>query len=629
MQPLKTCLLFAVSIFLISPAAFPAVDKSENNPELKNRKEAPPVRAIVTATRREIPVEKTTRFVTVLTREDIEKSGAVFVTDLLRAIPGVTVTQSGTLGRTVGIFIRGMNATQGLLMVDGVEINSPSTGTAELADLTTENIVSVENIERIEVLRGPQSTLYGSDAMAGVINIVTKAGKKPFGAEGRFEYGTNETFYEAGVIEGKWKNFSYSGSGSRLDTQGPGQNDGFQDTRATGHAKIDVTDKSNLDVVFHFYNALSEIEDGAFAQDPNRWQRSREQILNSVYTFSLTDWWEQSFKYSFFHDMLLSVDPPNEGTTQTPSRFKLDTDRHNFEWQHHFFLGDFDVFTMGYEFEHTRTNNKTFDRIIRNHGWFFQNELTLWENWTIVAGVRIDRNDFFGTEASPLVSSGYWIEKTQTKLKASLGRGFRAPTVNELFFPNFGNPNLLAESSWGWDAGFEQFFWGKKASFGADYFHNSIENLIVFSGVPLIARNVAKARTQGVELEFKINPLEQLEFHTNYNYIDAVDVGSGNRLIRRPWHSGRIGLSYGFWKFRLNLDWVLIGMREDQSGVFGRPARERNPGYTRLDALLTFDLNKWVQIYFRGENLTDDHYQEVLGFDNPTAKFFVGTKARF
>ena len=628
MKPLKICLLIFSAISFWIPPGFSADEPPPQNPELKGRKEEPPVRAVVTATRREESVEKVTRFVTVLTREDIEKSGAVFVTDLLRALPGVTVTQSGPLGRTVGIFVRGMNANQTLIMIDGVQINSPTTGTAELADLTTENVVSVENIERIEILRGPQSTLYGSDAMAGVINIVTKAGRKPFGAEARFEYGTHETFYETGVAEGVWKKFAFSGSGSRLDTQGPGENDGFQDTRATGHAKINVTDNSNFDVAFHFYNALVGIEDGPFAQDPNRWQRAREQILNNVYTIQLFDWWEQSIKYSFFHDMLFSVDPPNAGTTQTQSKFKLDSDRHTFEWQHNFFISDFDVLTAGYEFEHGRSNNKTFDRIIRNHGWFLQNELTLWKDLMIVGGVRIDENQFFGTKVSPRVSLGYWFNPTQTKLKGSFGRGFRAPTLNELFFPGFGNPNLLPEESWGWDAGFEQYFWNKKGSASVAYFHNAIKDLIQFTGIPLQAQNIAHARTQGVEMEGKISPLESLEFRANYTYVDAVDTDTGKRLIRRPWHSGRAGLSYRLGKFQLNLDWVFIGVREDRTAISSRPPREKNPAYTRLDALLSFDLNKHFQIYFRGEDLNNDHYDEVLGFDNPSTRFFVGTKAK-
>lgn len=622
-------LLLFSSPFHSGGAAFSANDSFPQDSELKDLDEKPPLRAIVTATRREMPVEKSTRFATVLTREDIEKSGAVFVVDLLRALPGITVTQSGPLGRTVGLFVRGMNSNQTLVMIDGVQINSLTTGQAELADLTTENIVSVENIERIEILRGPQSTLYGPDAMAGVINIVTKAGKRPFGGEARFEYGTHQSFYEAGVLEGQWKNFSYSGSGSRLDTEGPGENDGFENSRAGGHAKLDVGDQSHLDVAFHFYNALAGIEDGVFQLDPNRWQKAREQILSTVYTISPFESWHQSLKYSFFHDMLFSVDPPNEGTTQASSQFKLDMDRHTFEWQNDFYIGDLDVVTAGYEFEHGRGNNKSFDRIIRNHGWFLQNELTLWEKWTTVTGIRVDENQFFGTEPSPEISTAYEFQKTRTRLKGSFGRGIRAPTLNDLFFPNFGNPDLLVEKSWGWDAGFEQPFLEKKASFGAAYFHNSVENLIQFTGIPLRAQNIDKARTQGVELESKYTPNENFEWRVNYTYLDAVDTGTGKRLIRRPWHSGRLGFSYRFWKCHLNVDWALIGDREDRTAISGRPPREKNPGYTRLDATLTFDLNKWTQFYLRGENLTNDHYDEVLGFDNPSTRLFAGTKARF
>lgn len=631
MQTLKICLPFFASAFLFSHTAFSADEPSKENSELKG-KEKPPIRAVVTATRREIAAEKSTRFIAILTREDIEKSGAVFVADLLRALPGVTVTQSGPMGRTVGVFVRGMNANQTLVMVDGVQINSPTTGTADsaLADLTTENIVSVESIERIEILRGPQSTLYGADAAAGVINIVTKAGKKPFGAEGRFEYGTHETFYEAGVMEGQWKNFSYSGSLSRVDTEGPGENDDFENTRTSSHAKLDVTENSNLDVAFHYYTSLVGIEDGAFRVDPNQWLKSREQLLNMVYTIQPFEGWEQSIKYSFFHDALRNNDPRDEGTAQTETRFKLDTDRNTLEYQSNFFIGDFDILTAGYEFEHTNTNVKRsqasggFDGLTRSHGWFVQNEMTLWEDWTIIGGIRIDDNKYFGTEANPLVSTGYWFDKTQTKLKGSFGRGFRAPTLNELFFPSFGNRNLQAEDSWGWDAGFEQYFLEKKASFIVGYFHNSIKNLIVFTGSPLAAQNIAKARTQGVELEAKITPIPNLELRSAYTYLHAIDADTTKRLVRRPWHSGRAGLSYHYGRFQINLDWVFVGDREETVRGF----REKNPGYTRLDALVTFDLNRWFQIYLRGENMTNDHYDEALGFDNPSTRLFVGTKAR-
>ena len=607
-----------------SSAAKPArpAPTSEKNPELKG-KEEPPIRAVVTATRREIAYEKATRFVTVLTREDIEKSGAVYVTDLLRAVPGLTVTQSGPAGRTVSVFTRGTNSTHTLVLVDGVEINTLTTGTPNLENFTT------ENVERIEILRGPQSVLYGSKAMGGVIQIITKSkGEKGMHGSGNFEYGTHRTFNEGGEISGQWKKFSFTGTAARLDTHGPSENDGFQDTRVSGHGKVQVTDNSNLEAGFQYYNGLAGIEDGPFATDPNNWQRSREQIASTTYEISLADSWQQSVQYSFFHDMLLNIDPPNEGAGEAESKFKLDADRHHLDYQSVFFIRDFDVFTAGYEFEYGQANNKSFDRLIRNHGWFLQNELTLWKIWEIVEGVRFDRHELFGETVSPLVSSSLWIEKTLTRLKASFGKGFRAPTLNELFFPGFGNPLLQPEQNWGWDAGFEQSYWDKKGNFSVDYFHNSLKNLIEFDA-NFIPQNVARAKTQGIEMENQIKLYENLTFSTSYTYTNAVDEATGKRLTRRPWHQGKLSLTYDWWKFHLRGDWILVGTREDQTGVFGRPPREKNAGYTRLDALVSFDLNTWSQVYFRGENLTDDHYDEALGFDNPTARFFVGTKAKF
>lgn len=617
---MRRTLLIILSMCVFNPQVLNAAEYSQSRQE-------PTLTAVVSASKREQPIEKVSRFVTVITRKEIEKSGAVYVIDLLRGVPGVTVTQSGPSGRTSSVFMRGTNSNHTLVMVDGVEINSPTTGAAELADWT------VDGIDRIEILRGPQSVLYGSKALGGLINIITKSGEKP-GLHGNagFEYGTYETFKESGGLEGKWDRFSFAGSGGRLDTEGPGENDGFQNTEATGHAQWGVTENSNLDTSFHYYNSLAGIEDGGFRPDPNAWNKAREQMVNTAYTASLTEWWEQKIRYSFFHDMLFSNDPADPGTSQLEFPFKLDTDRHTGEWQSNFFLGDWDVFTVGYEFKHEASNNKAFDRIFRTHGWYVQNELTLWENWTVVGGVRIDRNSFYHTVASPLVSSGYWIEKTQTKLKASFGRGFRAPSFNELFYPNFGNPSLSPEDNWGWDAGFEQFFWEKKASFSAAYFHNSIKDLIQTVNVGNFvfeAQNVSRATTQGVELESKISPCKGLNLRTGYTYLDAVDNSAEKRLIRRPWHSGKAGVSYDWWRFHANIDWIFTGMREDRTGASSRPPREKNSGYTRLDAFLGFDVNSYFQVYGRVENLTHEHYQEVLGFQNQSTRFVAGVKGKF
>lgn len=619
--------LFCIQIFAAYAEDAPKVQSNtKGNKEADARAEKNPVTVVVTATGREMALEKSTRFMTVVTHEEIERSGKVYLLDLLRSLPGVHVAQSGPNGRTSSVFIRGGNANQTLVMFDNMKISSPTTGIPLLENFTT------EDIERIEILRGPQSTLYGSEAMTGVINIIPKkSGKKGIHANGRFEFGTYETFYETGGLSGDlFDRVQFSGSGGRLDTNGSGTNDGYQNTTATGAGKIKITENSDLDVSFRYFNALVGLDDGAFRQDPNYWGKSREQMLNVKYNVALIDWWHQSFRYGFFHDAESSYDPPDPGTSQNDgtaasSRFKLDTDRHEFEYQNNIFIGENDVLTFGYEFDYAQSNPGRYDRIIRENGWYIQNELTLFDFWTTVAGVRIDNHSLFGTEASPLVSTSFWIDKTQTKIKGSFGRGYRAPTMNELFFPNFGNPGLQPESSWGWDAGFEQFFWNKKGSFTAAFFQNWFDDLIqtVRVGTFFQAENVSRALTQGVELEQKFTPWKYTTIYGNYTYTDAVNRDTNKMLLRRPRHEGKAGLLINFWRITYQADWFLVGASQDF------PSTARNiAGYTRLDMILTFNINQYLQVYGRAQDINNDHYQEVAGFEAPAAQFFVGVQAK-
>ena len=586
--------------------------------------QAPPVSVLVSATRREIAVEKVTRAVTVITREEIERSGKVNILDLLRGVPGVTVVQLGTFGREAQVLIRGVNKESTLVQLDGVKINNPNQSLAALQNITT------ADIERIEIIRGTQSVLYGADAVGGMINIVTKADhRKGLHGGGRFDYGTYKTFYEEGDLSGGWDRFSVSGAGGRMDTDGLAENDDYQNTTARVHGKLQVTDNSDLDIAFHHFKSIVGIDDGlvggAFRTDPNRNSRGSQQVVNGKYSASLTDWWEQSVQYSLFHDSQLSIDPRNPGAAGADPEanlFKLHSNRHTAEYQSNFYIKDFDVLTAGYDFEHTTVMSKsssTYDRLTRNHGWFAQNELTLWEIWTIVTGARLDQHELYGTQVSPLVSTGFWIDKTQTKLKGSYGKGFRSPTFNQLFFPNFGDPNLQPETSWNWDAGFEQFYWNKKASFSAMYFDDKIRNLIANLA---LATNIGSARSQGMELEHHIKLLEGLYFNTNYTYTHSIDRSTKKRLARVPRHAGKFGLTYDYWRFHFSGDWIWVGDREDSGAV-------RLDGYTRMDLALFYDLTKFLQLYSRIDNATDDRYQEGNGFNMPFTSFTVGTKARF
>lgn len=621
----KRFLSVLLSLLILQTSAFAAsIQKEEKFSPDSNAKEVPAVTTVVAATRHEEPVENVTRSVTVITRDQIQRSGKVFLLDLLRGVPGLTVIQLGPYGREAHVYIRGMSKESTMVMMDNVQVTNSNQNLAALQNITT------ADIERIEIIRGPQSVLYGADAAAGVINIVTKADhRKGLHGNATASFGTYKTFYEEGEMSAGFDKFSFSGAAGRMDSDSLGENDDYENTTYRGHAKLQVTDNSDLDVAFHHYNSIVGIDDGliggAFRTDPNRNSRSNEQVLNTRYTVSLFDWWQQHVQYSLFHDSNVSIDPRNPDVTRgadPESKFQLNANRHDFEYQSNFFIKDFDTITLGYEFEHSAVKSKsssTYDRLTRNHGFFGQNELTLWKIWTIVAGVRLDDHELYGFQASPLVSTGLWIAKTGTKLKSSYGKGFRAPTFNQLFFPNFGNPNLEPETSWSWDAGFDQNYWKDNGTFSTTYFDTRTTNLIANLA---LATNVGSAASRGIELENKIKIMDDLYFTQGYTYTHAIDRGTHKRLLRIPRHQGKFGLTYDYKRFHFTCDWIWVGDREDSGAV-------RLNEYELINLAVFYDLTKYFQLFTRADNVTNDRYQEANGFNMPLAQFTGGIKGKF
>ena len=585
-----------------------------------------PVRVVVSASRREMPAEESTRFITVITRDQIERSGKTYIFDLLRSTPGVHIAQSGPAGRGVTVNLRGTNANHTLVLIDGVQVNGPTTGQSAIEHITT------QSVERVEVLRGAHSVLYGADAIGGVINIVMRQeDRHGLHGDANFEYGTFQTFREGGELSAAYDRIQSLGSFGRIDSKGPGDNDGYQNTTVRNRSKVHFSENSNLETFFYYFNAQSGIDDGAFRQDPNRTLKSREQVVNSRYNIALRDWWQQYFQYSFFHDLQVDFDPRNSGGADPEAvPFRLDTDRHTLEYQSTLFVRDWDVIVLGYEFEHIASNIKRsvgFDELMRTHAVFFQNEATFWDSLKLVGGVRLDHNNFYGVEVNPQFSGSWWLEKTQTRVKGNMGRAFKAPTFNELSFPNFGNQNVRPETSWSWDAGIEQYYWDKRGRLSAAYFRNSVKDLIQFvsgsTGV-FTAENVARARLQGVEVEHEIQLHEHISLSTAYTYTSTEDRETGKRLTRRPWHQGKIGLTADYRKFKFYADWSLVGGQDDTQGS----VRVRNKGYTRLDFTLTYSLTEYLELYGRVENATYDHFNEVLGFDQPPPRFFGGVRLK-
>ncbi|KHE91112.1 MAG: TonB-dependent receptor [Candidatus Scalindua rubra] len=640
---MKYCLFV---LLFVSLSFLPAISFSGNNVDLKEEpnKSAKQGRALaagvdedtevimVTATRTETLVSQLPDSVSIISREQIDQQKATTIFEALRSVPGLNIQKSGGIGRLTNVTIRGSSTNQVLVMIDGVQVNSPTLGSFDFANLTT------DNVERIEVLRGPQSTLYGSDAMGGLINIVTRKGEGRPRFSIRSEFGTPErTFTESINSSGSIEKFNYSVDLTRVDSDGRGADDDYNKNNISSRLGYEINDTMNFETSMRYNDSKVGIDDGQFRQDPNRTAQNEDFNMNAVFSQLLTDWWSQSLKFSFADSDFIDIDRPNPGTSETASpfnRFRLDTQIYTGNWQHTLKYRDIDTFVAGFEFENQSADNRTFDKTIINRGWYFQNQLKLWDRFFFNAGLRIDDNNTFGKDVNPKLSIAYHLKETDTKLKANYGKGFRGPTLNELFWPGAGDPTLNPEESESYDIGFEQYLFEDNVSFGVTYFNNRFSNLIQWADDGTGTwrpQNLNSVRSEGIEAEAVIKPFKGLTVRGTFTKTNTRDANH-KQLIRQPSKQGSVNINYSFLdKFNINIDDTIVGStREGANGGGitppGRPAIRLNDGFYKLDAAFTYDYSKHCQLYSRIENITNQKFDEVLGFRSPGTRFFFGVK---
>ncbi len=587
---------------------------------------------VVTATKTEEQIKELSSSVSVITRTEIEQKKLDSVVELLRTIPGLDVTRSGGPGKSTAIYLRGGNAGHTLVLVDGVQVNSPTLGSFDFADLT------IDNIERIEIVRGPQSTLYGSDAMSGVINIITRKGVGKPKAALTFEGGSYQTYREVASLTAGSETVNFSLAASHLETegisaaaeqQGNHEDDGYTNTTISMRLGAEVFKQARLDTSLRYIEAESEL-DALGMDDPNYKQDSRTLILGTNFSHYLTGWWEQILKLQLTKNELEYTDPDTSW-----NNFKIDTAVREAEWQHNLYLlDDTDTLTLGAEYEEQAGENQgVFDEFVINRALYIQNQLKLLDkSLFITAGARLDDHSLFGSQDTYRVGLAYRLKSTNTSFKANLGTGFKAPTLNDLFYRDpwgsRGNPELEPEENQGLDFGIEQRFWEDRIFLGATYFYNSFDNLIEwveYAPWSWEPQNVADATTAGWELEADINPVDELKLSGNYTYTDTENKQTGKELSRRPKHKLNLNLNYRPWeKLNLNLGINYVGQRWNDADN-----KKRVDSYTRVDLAISYDICDYAQLFGRVENLLDKQYQEVLDYSAPGASFYGGVKLTF
>jgi vitamin B12 transporter len=633
----KLRLLLLSILLLIVSISIAAADPGRTIPQI-----------VISATRSPADLSQIASSMTVITEEDIARKHKPSVAELLRTVPGMDINNSGGPGQTSRVFMRGTNSNHVLVLMDGVTLNDPSdpNDAFDFGNLTS------DNIERIEVLRGAQSTLYGSQAIGGVINIISKTGKGTPRHHAFAEYGRyNSSKVGVGTsanINGlsyalEASNFHTSGISSMAKRFGGQEKDGTNIYTFSGNFANRSSDQFTGKLNLRYNRNRSQFDtpsnfsprphDDPYPENDTRQINGR---LAGEYVGMNGKWIQElglsrlTLQRSQITEFFDSIGTPFFGHQQYISwRDKLD-------WVHHVKTIEHHAFTFGTEFssDHVVFHSSVLalsqsELNVDNQGIFFDDQFT-YGDFFLNAGIRSDIHQSFGRKSTWKVAPGYNFPKSGTRIKASYGTGFKAPSLFSLYDRTFGTATLHPETSKSYDAGFEQALWKDRVVFGATVFRNDINDLLDTVFVPpsdFRYTNIGKARTQGVETSLSINPAVDWKITSTYTFTQADDRSADKRLKRRPKHiiGGEVQ-----WQYSQEGD---VGFTVRHVGVsfdsdFSFAAANTKP-FTTIDLYTNYRVNETASVYARVDNLLDRRYEEVYGYGEPGMSLIGGVKAGF
>jgi vitamin B12 transporter len=591
---------------------------------------------VITATKSETERWRTASSVTVIDREKIEEQQLKMLPDALRQVPGLVIADRGTAGSVNGIFLRGTNSDQTLVVIDGRPVP------ANLAGLYNIETMALDNVERIEVLRGPAASLYGGKTLGGVINIITRTGrglKKPETTLS-LEGGSFGTSRENLGIRGAAGIYDWSLELSRQDTQGYRINSQMQLNNSAAKFGVQLADTLRFDLDLRYYNA--DVGDpfnatGFGANDPDNHVLSEFWSISPRLVWDTTDRWTQTLTYQFGNFRQAAT-----GYNFGGGNNRITSRSHFWEYQSVFKATDQWTITAGawlQDLGYSRYNNDApglfnpggnsydVDQAETNWAVFLQSQAEILPGWNVLGGIRHDQYSDFGNATTWRVGTSWRMPWTQTVLHANYGTAFAPASPQNREAALFGNPAFNnPERSKGVEVGIEQPFANNKATISLTYFRNDIHNLIVFDPNLFLLQQINQARTRGLEAAFNCQPCDSFGFSAQYTYLDADDLTAGTRLVRRPRHT----ISADTWvkpvpKFRIGLGALYIIDREDGFGAAQRDVED----YLRLRLTASYEVCKNLEIFGRVENLLGERYSEVLGFPSMRTGAYAGFRLRF
>ncbi|WP_436358003.1 TonB-dependent receptor plug domain-containing protein [Brevundimonas sp. CEF1] len=644
--------LAAASLLAAAPAfAAEVTDQQAAAPDVAGRAGATAVAdVIVTANRSAQPIERVGASVTVLTQTAIEARQTPAVAELLAQTPGVSFTRNGGVGTSTGVNIRGAESQHTVVLIDGVKLNDPS---STQGGFNFGNLL-VGDTARIEVLRGAQSTLWGSQAIGGVINIVTAEPTEALQGSLDAEAGARGTTYFRGGIGGANDRLSWRLAASRYDTDGFSafakgtEDDGYTNTGLSGRLNLKITDAVSLDLRSVWSSGQNDFD--AFNGDSREYGKTQELVAYAGLNFDLLDGrFRNRIGYAHTDTDRRNFNPDNKVQTLT-----FDAEGQNRRWEYQGAFAFTEALNATFGLEHEKSEMKT-----RSPGdWnpnpafgrgeaelnsaYGQVQWTVLDGLTLTGGLRYDDHAQYGDNLLGQVAAAWALNDGETVVRASWGQGFRAPGLYELY-SEYGNLTLQPEEFDSWEVGVEQRLFDR-AVVSATYFNRQADNEIRYNGCstpstdPLCTvngagrwgyyRNVQKTEAQGVELIGRVDVTERLNLSANYTWTDAKSASGatdGKRLTRRPEHMANVAADYAF-AFGLKTGVAVRYVGE----TFNNDANTVVVGeYTLVDLRASYPINDNLEVYGRVENAFDEDYQTVLNYGTAGRGVFGGVRVRF
>ena len=612
---------------------------------------------VVTANRAPLAIDKVGQSVTVLTQDDIRLDQETAVSDILARTPGVSFSRNGGPGETTSLYIRGAEAAQTVVLIDGVKVNDPTDPGAgyDFSNLTSGDIA------RIEILRGPQSTLYGSEAIGGVVNIITADATRPLQGDLQVEGGSYGTAYVKGAVGGKEDNFDWrigayynatDGVSAFDKAFGGKEDDGYTSAGLSGRFRYDLTPTLQFDERVYYTSSRNKF-DGfdtptfTFGDD-NEFGRTQSFIDYTGFNLSLLDGRLKNRLAFEYNDIDRRNEDPDQGVTKFS--FLAQGRAATIEYEGTYAIAPGYQAVFGAQSERSTINafSPLFDPAptkanVTETSGYGQIVGEVLPGLTLTGGVRYDAHSTFGDHVTGQASAAWKLNGGNTILRASFGQGFKAPSLYQLY-SEYGNTALRPETSNGWDAGVEQHFFDGRVVVQATYFGRETRNLIDFVSCFEVLTgacaqhqvsggfydNVARADAQGVELEGSWKATDALTFTANYTYDDVEDRSPGSpdkglQLARRPKNTANLSGAY-VWPVKLRTE---VAVRYAGDSFDDDAHINRLKSYTLVDLRASYPLRDNLELYGRIENLADKHYETTFQYGTLGRAAYGGVRLSF